>query len=192
MRTFLVVGSQAATAPFNLNGLPSAGRMDVLCRCVGQALCISHGVRRDTRLYLLLLGPPNPPKALYIRGDRVRYLGPDERNIAGLIRRALDDDADDSWRMSTPGVFVARRDLAGLLDELSIPVMYLHEAGVDIRDADVPGDCLWALGDHGGLPPICRDVVESRAEKTVALSPLSLQADQCITLVHNELDRRQQ
>ncbi|HID42466.1 MAG TPA: tRNA (pseudouridine(54)-N(1))-methyltransferase TrmY, partial [Archaeoglobaceae archaeon] len=35
MRGFLVVGNRAATGNFNLNDLPgSAGRMDILCRCV--------------------------------------------------------------------------------------------------------------------------------------------------------------
>lgn len=190
MRIFLIVGSQAATAPFNLNGLTTAGRMDVLCRCVAQSLLISHGVRDDVETYLLLLGPPDPPKALRIAGSDVRYMGPDERNIGGIIRKALDVAAGERWRESTPGVCVARRDLAGLLDELPYHMVYLHEEGDDIRDVAGLEDCLFLLGDHGGLPPSCRDIVEARAEQIIAVSELSLQADQCITIVHNELDRR--
>jgi len=192
MRAFLVVGSQAATAPFHLNGLPNAGRMDVLCRCIAQSLFISHGVRTDTEVYLLLLGPPDPPKALRIRGGRVRYMGPDERNIGGIIRKALDVEAGERWRESTPGVHVARRDLAGLLDELAFPVVFLHEDGDDIRGVDGLEDCLFVLGDHGGLPPSCRELVDGRAGRVVAVSPMPLQADQCIILVHNELDRRRE
>ncbi|MGC9307553.1 MAG: tRNA (pseudouridine(54)-N(1))-methyltransferase TrmY [Thermoplasmatota archaeon] len=190
MRAFLVVGSQAATAPFNLNGLTNAGRMDVLCRCIAQSLFVSHGVRDDTDIYLLLLGPPDPPKALHISGSTVRYMGPDERNIGGIIRKALDVEAGEPWRESTPGVSVARRDLSGLLDELSYKVVFLHEDGVDIRAVDGLKDCLFVLGDHGGLPSSIRAVVEGQADHVVTVSPLSLQADQCITLVHNELDRR--
>lgn len=191
MRAFVVVGSQAATAPFNLNGLPNAGRMDVLCRCVAQSLFISHDVRRDTEMYLLLLGPPDPPKALHIAGSEVRYMGPDERNVGGIIRKALQRDAGERWMESTPGVSVARRDLAGLLDELPHPVVYLHEDGEDVRTAGDLDDCLFILGDHGGLPPSCRKVVDAHAERVVTVSPLPLQADQCIVLVHNELDRRE-
>ncbi len=192
MRRFLIVGSQAATAPFNLNGLPTAGRMDVLCRCLAQSLFISHGIRSDAAIYLLLLGPPDPPKALRVAGDSLRSMGPDERSIGGIVRKALAVDVGERWQESTSGVSVARRDLAGLLDELPYPVVYLHEGGKDIRVAGGLNDCLFILGDHGGLPPSCRDVVEGSAERTIAVSPLPLQADQCITLVHNELDRREQ
>jgi len=65
MRGFLVVGNKAVTKPFSLKDLAgSAGRMDILCRCVAQALFISHGIRKDSEIYLLLLGKPDPPKAL--------------------------------------------------------------------------------------------------------------------------------
>jgi tRNA (pseudouridine54-N1)-methyltransferase len=117
-------------------------------------------------------------------------MGPDERNIGGIIRKALDIEAGERWRESTPGVSVARRDLSGLLDELRYKVVFLHEDGDDIRVVDGLKDCLFMLGDHYGLPPSCRSVVEDHADHVITVSPLSLQADQCITLVHNELDRR--
>lgn len=99
MRAFLIVESQAATVPFNLDGLPTAGRMDVLCRCLAQSLFPSHGVREDTDVYLLLLGPPDPPKALRVAGGSVRSMGPDERTIGGIFREALELEAGErGWR----------------------------------------------------------------------------------------------
>lgn len=42
-----------AAGDIDLNNLP-AGRVDVLARCVAAALCVSHGVRKHTRVWLML------------------------------------------------------------------------------------------------------------------------------------------
>ncbi len=194
MRGFLVIGNKAVTKPFSLKDLAgSAGRMDILCRCVAQALFISHGVRRDSEIYLLLLGKPDPPKALRILGSEVRYMAPDERNIGGLIRKALQIKVDRDWRLSTPGIYIARKDLKDLLDELSSrfdQIIYLREDGVDIRDiACSLKDPLFILGDHIGIKEEDEKVVLEYTDMIVSLSPLSLQADQCIVIAHYELDR---
>jgi len=194
MRGFLVVGNKAVTKPFSLKDLAgSAGRMDILCRCVAQALFISHDVRRDSEIYLLLLGKPDPPKALRILGSEVRYMAPDERNIGGLIRKALQIKVDRDWKLSTPGIYIARKDLKNLLDELSSrfgQIIYLREDGVDIREiACNLKDPLFILGDHIGIKEEDEKVVLKYTDMIVSLSPLSLQADQCIVITHYELDR---
>ncbi len=190
MRAFLVVGNRTTTAPFNLNDLPGAGRMDVLCRCVAQALFISHGIRKDVEVYLVLLGEPDPPKTILIRGSEVRYMAPDERNIAGIIRKALGVKAGKEWRKSSPGVYVARRCLTEVLDSTSCKIVYLREDGEDIRCiAPDLENCLFVLGDHLGLAENDENEVLKRAWRVVRVAPISLQADQCIVVVHSELDR---
>ncbi len=194
MRGFLVVGNKAVTKPFSLKDLAgSAGRMDILCRCVAQALFISHGIRRDSEIYLLLLGKPDPPKALKILGSEVRYMAPDERNIGGLIRKALKVKVDKDWRLSTPGIYIARKGLRDLLEELSFRfdrIVYLREDGVDIREIACDlRDPLFILGDHIGIKEEEEKIVLEYADTIVSLSPLSLQADQCIVITHYELDR---
>ena len=64
-RNFLILGHRARTAPdWKLDDLcGGGGRLDVLVRCVTAALWVSHGLRRDTDAWLLLLGPPAPPGA---------------------------------------------------------------------------------------------------------------------------------
>ncbi|WP_457550178.1 tRNA (pseudouridine(54)-N(1))-methyltransferase TrmY [Archaeoglobus sp.] len=193
MRAFLIVGNKAVTKPFNLNDLAgSAGRMDIICRCIAQALFISHGIRKDVEVYVLLLGEPDPPKALKIVGSEVRYMAPDERNVGGIIRRALSLNVDKKWRKSTPGVYVARKNLCDLLEELNVryDVIYLREDGFDIRKvACMLKNPLFILGDHLGLKEEDEEIVMKYAEMIVSVSKLSLQADQCIVIVHYELDR---
>jgi len=190
MRSFLLVANMAVTKPFNLNGLPNAGRMDLVCRCVAQALFISHGIRKNVHIYVLLLGPPDQPKALLIKGDKVRSMAPDERNIGGIIRKALDIPSINMWRESTTGVYVAKKDIDLLLKDSSSPIVYLCEEGTDIRTvASKLSDGFFILGDHQGLTCEQKASIRDHVDHTVSVSPNSLQADQCITIVHNELDR---
>ncbi len=192
MRAFLVVGNYAHTQPFRLNDIPGAGRMDVLCRCVAQALFISHGIRKDVEIYLLMLGPPQPPKAVRIVGSEVKRMSPDERNIAGHIRKALGLRANQDWQEVHSGVYVARKDLENILSDLSksYDIYYLHENGEDIRKL-VPQmkDPLFVLGDHIGLREDQEKTVLKFAAGVVSVSPLSLLAEQCIVIAHYELDR---
>ncbi len=194
VRGFLVIGNKAVTKPFSLKDLAgSAGRMDIICRCIAQALFVSHGIRRDTEVYVLLLGEPDPPKALRIVGKEVRYMAPDERNVGGLIRKALGLDVGRDWRKSTPGIYVARKGLRDLLEELSSRfsrIVYLREDGTDVRDVACKlEDPLFVLGDHIGIKEEDERIVLEFADTVVSVSPISLQADQCIVIVHYELDR---
>ncbi len=87
MRRFVVLGHRAVTSSgFSLNDLcGSAGRMDVLLRCINSAFFLSHDLRRDTEIYLVLKGGPEPPKTIRLRGDELKYLNPDERSTGALI-----------------------------------------------------------------------------------------------------------
>ncbi|MEM0352979.1 MAG: tRNA (pseudouridine(54)-N(1))-methyltransferase TrmY, partial [Archaeoglobaceae archaeon] len=151
MRSFLIIGNEAVTEPFNLNDIPGAGRMDILCRCVSQALFLSHSIRKDVEVFLLLLGKPDPPKVVRIVSNELRRMSPDERNIAGHIRKALGFKATKDWTETNSGVFIAKKRLEELLLELSkrYSVYYLREDGRDIGEVvSEIKDPLFVLGDH--------------------------------------------
>jgi len=193
-RGFLIVGNKAVTKPFSLNDLAgSAGRMDILCRFIAQALFISHGIRKNVEVYLLLLGEPEPPKAIKIVGKEVKTMAPDERNIAGLIRKALKIECNKNWKRSTSGIYISKKNLKELLDELTnrYKIVYLKETGKDIRNfvKQIDKDCLFILGDHLGLSEEQEKIVKDYASEVISVSPISLQADQCVVIVHYELDR---
>ncbi|WP_456330218.1 tRNA (pseudouridine(54)-N(1))-methyltransferase TrmY [Archaeoglobus sp.] len=185
------MGNKAVTKPFSLNDLPGAGRMDVLCRCTSQALFISHGIRKDVEVYLLLLGPPEPPKVVLVKGNEVKRMSPDERNIAGHIRKALTVECDKRWKKVHSGVYISKKGLKELLEELSknYSLIYLKEDGVNISKAELPSNPLFILGDHEGLTEEQEEIVEKYASLKLSLSPLSLLAEQCIVIVHYELDK---
>lgn len=62
MRIFVVVGHKATTQPsFSLEDIPgTSGRLDILCRSVTAAFVLSHGIRKDVLVYLVLLGGETP------------------------------------------------------------------------------------------------------------------------------------
>ncbi|MCG7849882.1 MAG: tRNA (pseudouridine(54)-N(1))-methyltransferase TrmY [ANME-2 cluster archaeon] len=211
MREFIVVGHKAVTdGQFSLNDLPgSAGRMDILCRCVNSALFLSHDLRRDVVIYLVLLGEPGPPKIIKFIGQDVRYLNPDERSSGSLIKKALELKARIRWKESTPGVWVRQGDLEDLLAELNInsdenvngsvdegtdnKLYYLHEDGTDIRDkmeGTLPQRATFILGDHVGMTPDEEHKIMDAGTQSINVGPLSLHADHCIIVVNNELDRK--
>lgn len=192
MKDFIIIGHKAVTETFSLNDLPgAAGRMDILCRCVNAALFLSHDLRRDVRVFLILKGMPSPPKLIRFDGSEVRYLSPDERSAASLIKKALEKKAQDFWTESTPGVSVRKGDLDDILKELDKRIIYLREDGDDIRNKDVnESDPLYVLGDHLGLTEDEERIILGYDPEIISIGPLSLHADHCIVLLHNEMDRR--
>ena len=196
MKSFIIIGHKAVTAPFSLNDLPgAAGRMDILCRCVNAALFLSHDLRRDVRVYLVLKGG-SQPKLILFDGSEVRYLSPDERSAASLIKKALEKNAQEFWTESTPGVSIRKGDLAGLLAELNKTqntgtgkkIIYLREDGMDIRGKKFE-EPVFVLGDHEGLTGDEEKIIMEHENEIVSVGPLSLHADHCIVLLHNEMDR---
>ena len=188
MRTFAVLGHLAPTGDgFTLDDLPgSAGRMDILCRCVHSALSLSHDLRRDAGIHLLLLGPPHPPKDVLIRGDAVRSLSPDERSTAALLRKALALPVGEAFRESGPGILVRRGDLAGLV--LGGGYAVLSEEGVDVRTLqDIPSGFL--LSDHLDFSGDEEAVIAGLPR--ISVGPRVLHADHAIAVLQNELDRRE-
>src|SRR5215471_1784383 len=136
MRRFVIVGQRARTAPdFSLSDIPStSGRLDVLLRCLRAGLLVSHGVRRDTAVYLCLLGTPERPRTIRFEGPAARYMRPDERSLASVVRKALSTAADGgAFTPVREGIAIADGGLPVLWNELAGTALYvLEEAAPDI------------------------------------------------------------
>jgi tRNA (pseudouridine54-N1)-methyltransferase len=195
VRRFVVIGQRASASPdFSLSDIPStSGRLDVLIRCLRAALLISHGVRRDTIVYLCLLGSADRPRSLRFDGPAARYMRPDERSLATVIKKCLAANGGGSeFSEVRPGIAIAEGGVERVLSELGETRLYLLEEGAaDLRDRVVgAADSCFVLGDHLGMTPEVRGLLLERGAEPVSVGPVSLHAEDVITLVANELDRR--
>lgn len=193
MRRFIVVGHRATTSgSFKLDDLcGSTGRLDVLLRCINSAFFLSHDIRRDVEMFLVLLGPPSPPKTLRLVGNELKYLNPDERSTGALVRNALMQKVTGEERCS-PGIYISNRSYPELFSNISkeTKVVYLKEDGADIRAVDFSGDVTFVLGDDQDLTQEEEEALLVYQPDKVRLGPISYHADHCLTIVNNELDRR--
>jgi tRNA (pseudouridine54-N1)-methyltransferase len=191
MRTFIVLGHRATTNPdFSLEDIPgTSGRLDILCRCINAAFVLSHGIRRDVQVFLVL-GGGEPHKTLRLKGQELRHLNPDERTTAALLKKALSLAAEREWARSTPGISVRTGGLEELLQDLrGMRILYLREDGADIRRlcGDFSGGA-FLLGDHMGMLPEEELLVEEAGAEIVSVGPVSLHADHCIVLLNWLMD----
>ena len=192
MRRFVVVGHKAVTNPkFSLNDLPGgAGRMDIIARCVNASLFLSHDLRRDVEFFAVLLGEPTPPVTIKFSGEHVRYLSPDERSPAALIKKALERGIPPEGEAeATPGVYISKRSFADVINGMD-NLVYLHEDGEDIRSVELTGNETFVLSDHQNLTPEEEAVLEAKGAKKVSLGKKLYHADHCIVMVNWETDRR--
>lgn len=193
MRRFVIIGHKATTSgSFKLDDLAgSTGRLDILLRCINSAFFLSHDIRRDAEVYLILLGPPNPPKTLKFVGAELKYLNPDERSTGALVRNALMQKVITEERCS-PGIYASNRSYSDVLTIISkdSQLVYLKEDGTDIREVELPKDVSFVLGDDQDLTYEEEEMLMNYSPLKISLGPISYHADHCITIVNNELDRR--
>ncbi len=199
-RRFVVIGQKATASPeFSLLDLPgTSGRLDVLLRCLRSALLVSHGVRRDTIVYLVLHGGPHAPRVLRIDGSAIRFVRPDERALALLVQKALGRAAPDAeasvFTPIRPGLALAAGGLEAVIADLasSAACSYvLEEDARDVRDVALASDDVVVfVGDNQGFDEPTRARLHALGATPIGVGPISLHADDAITVVCNEMDRR--
>jgi tRNA (pseudouridine54-N1)-methyltransferase len=189
MRQFVVLGHDAPLTPdFSLDDLAGgAGRLDALCRCVNAAFCLSHDIREDTRVYLVL----RDELTLRFEGSELRYLSPDERNIASLIRKGIgakENAIGHREAESTPGIHVSKRGFGAVLGETEGTLVQLHEDGEPVTDLEPPESPVFVLSDHNDFTDDEAESLADAADERVRLGPKALHGDDAITVAHNFLD----
>jgi tRNA (pseudouridine54-N1)-methyltransferase len=197
VRRFVLVGQRAITTPdFLLTDIPgTSGRLDVLLRALRAALLVSHGLRRDTVVYLVLLGGGGVARAIRVDGAAAKYVRPDERSLAVMVRKALAAAAEQTEATFVnvrPGIAVAAGGLDAVIADLDVHTAYrLEERGAEVRDAKLDlRNPVFFVGDHLGFDAATDTRLNALAPTALSVGPVSLHAEDAVALVVNELDRR--
>lgn len=194
----VVVGRTARPTPdFSLLDLAgTSGRADVLVRCMRSALLVSHGVRRDVTLDLVLLGGASP-RTVRIEGHAARFLRPDERALATLLQKTLAMELPEHASGFVPRRHGVSLGLGGLeLVRASLGPharIVLDERGDDLArvplvDPSEPTRPLAVfVGDHLGLDAPSLQAIDPH--RRIALGRTSLHAEDAIAILHYERAR---
>lgn len=196
MRSFVIIGQTAtASADFRLDDLPgSSGRLDVLLRCIRAALLVSHGLRAEVRVYLVLRGGPVAPRVLRVDSGSAKFIRPDERSLALLVQKTLaaaTDELGHDFTELRPGMALARGDIDCVLADLKGAALYvLDEDAPDIRQATLHDDAAYFIGDHGGFASGDVERLRTLGATALSIGPISLHSDDVVAVLSNELARR--
>ena len=68
-------------------------------------------------------------------------------------------------------------------------IFILDKKGEDIREAEIPDDSVFIIGDHEGFPSDKKKFLKSIDK--ISVWPKVLFASQVITILHNEIDRKE-
>lgn len=187
MRQFIVRAHElSADADISLDDLPGVGRLDLLTRCVTSALLVSHGVREDVRVSLLV-----DEYVIEFDGAAIRRLNPDERSTAARIRDGLAARERAIGSMAarpSPGVTIRQGSFETVLENVDGTLVELHESGRPIVDIDLPDSPAFVLSDHRNFTDREAEFLADLADERLSLGPEALHADQAITVAHNVLD----
>ncbi|MGI0131403.1 MAG: tRNA (pseudouridine(54)-N(1))-methyltransferase TrmY [Thermoplasmata archaeon] len=197
MRRFLLLAHRVpVSGNFTLNDLAGgAGRMDEIARAVSTAFTTSNDLRRDTELTILFVAEPPPAaRKIEVVGARVRYLNPDERSTAALLKNALVRSASYPREIeSSPGLRVSPVDpdeeLRAFLRRPG--TVWLTESGSPWpEDGAGPEEFGAVLSDPYDPSEHEVAVLRQSGAPTRSVGPRSLRTSQVIDLVHHRLDVR--
>jgi tRNA (pseudouridine54-N1)-methyltransferase len=191
VRRFVLVGHDAPTTPeFPLDGLPSeAGRLDLLARSLVAGLLVSHDIRDDVEVILLL----GDAVAVRFDGADLQGLNPDERSAAALVRTALETAEHAVGPLEQdvrPGVTVSKRDFEAVIDDVAGAgtLLQLHEDGTPAAERTPPDHPTFVLSDHRDFTDEEQAALDAAGAEPVSLGPRPIHADQAVAVANNWLD----
>jgi tRNA (pseudouridine54-N1)-methyltransferase len=183
MRTFVLYARKARTdSKFRLDDLISAGRMDLVCRCITSALWLSHNVREDTRIFVVLNGPTKPPVTICFQGSKLSKVYVDETTNAKWIKKLLSMKFGKEW-LEVDATKISRKSFQEVLSELNGKIYVLHEKGEFIDNVKIEKNPVIVLGDQIGLPDKEESFALRNGEK-ISLGKNVYLASSCISIIN--------
>jgi len=170
--------------------------MDEVARSVSTAFTLSNDLRRDTEMTILFVAEPPPAaRRIELSGARLRYLNPDERSTAALLKNALTRAAHFPRDFeSSPGLKVGPAEPMAVLREfLGRPgAVWLTEGGLALGAwPGAGGELAAVLSDPKEPTGEERELLTASGVPRLSVGPRSLRSSQVIDAVHRELDLRE-
>jgi len=173
------------------DNLMKAGRMDIVCNVIISVFFTSNAMRDDVKFHLIFDGPPHAPRHLVLESNKEMPIS--KKNVAGLIKRMLYKAKDEEGlREICRGCSIEKKSFEHLVKELDKEgkdVLLLDGKGEDIREVDLSKKPVFIVGDHEGFPSDKKKFLK-KIDK-VSVGPITLFASQVITILHNEMDRKE-
>lgn len=189
MREIVYFSGNAVTTG-NFKDLMKAGRMDIACHAVIMAFFISNKLRENVKLHLFFYGRPDPPKHLELMPKINENFQISKKDVAGLIKRMLFKYKKGKKVEAFPGCYIEKLSLLDFINNQEGREIYvLDKKGEDIRDIEIKESPIFILGDHEGIQKKELREINKIARK-VSLGDITYFSSQTITILNNELDRR--
>jgi tRNA (pseudouridine54-N1)-methyltransferase len=195
LRQFLILAHRVPVGgAFTLNDLAGGGgRMDEVARVVSTAFTLSNDLRRDTEVTILFSAEP-PPRARRMRldGRRLKFLNPDERSTAALLKNSLVRSAGVPRDVeASPGLLVGPADpIEELRAFAAVPgTLWLTESGSPLTPEDVAeGSFRAVLSDPTDPSAPEAECLRASGAGPRSLGARSLRSSQCVDVLHHAAD----
>jgi len=137
----LVINREDVKKGMNRPGVVTA------CRCVNVGLFLSHDLRRDVEV-LLLIGPKEDLRVIAFPGDTLKRVAPDERSVSFFLLKAhkiLQQLQPDSSETMDNGMIVSRTTLDELCESNNPKAVFLSR---DTTASHVIGEKIEQYADY--------------------------------------------
>ena len=200
MRHFLYYSKNARTSGnFDLTNLMRAGRMDIACQIAIMAFFVSHHTREDVKLHMIFDGAPDPPKHLEL-SPGANFLADDEnridiskKDVGSLIKKMLYKYKKGEKREVAKGYYIEKKSFVKVVEELleeGKQVFVMDKRGKDLREVKELDNAVFIIGDQDGIPKPEMKKLKGMNIKKISVGNQMYFASQTLTIIQNELDRR--
>lgn len=200
MREFIYYSRSAPTSGKYIGeDLMKSGRLDIAIHTVISAFFLSHKLRNDVKLHLVFAGMPDPQKHLELFPVTEGQTGIDKiylnkRDVGTIIKKMLYKYKEGEKNEVFPGYWIEKKGFFEIVKDMQKEgksLFILDSDGKDIRKVELGENPVFILGDHLGLP----EKELKRLKKTctpVSIGKKMYFASQTVTIVNNEIDRREE
>lgn len=174
-RRFIITSNTVDTSkPLSLNSLTGYGRLDVICRCISSSFFLSNNFRTDVVLQVYF---NMNDLILEIDGSNVRGINPDERAIAGVLKKVFRG-------FDYSGIKFYKGNLTDLISKYQ-PVI-LDQKGIQLRSG-LSNFQSFIIGDQMGYPSGYEELFND-LEK-ISLGSIEYLSSQTINILNFRLDQ---